>query len=196
MSKYPIEKTWVEYHQLWTGISTIQISESQKINLASIWLHYLPGWGSDSRALDATPEKLIAGEAKNRHKEIKIILEKLNSQIDNADEVPLIIGGDFNSPSHLDWIAAKKDWHNGLIVEWPVSEEMLDAGFKDSFREIHPNLDYSSPSITGEKLSYRIDYIYYKGKKLKALSSDMFFDYKGVWPSDHPALITTLSIKK
>ncbi|MDO5981373.1 LamG-like jellyroll fold domain-containing protein [Flavivirga spongiicola] len=194
LSKYPIEKSWVEYHQLWTGIATIQLSEEQKINLASIWLHYLPG--RDTGSANATPEKLIAGEKKNRHREIKIILDKLKPQIEVANDIPLIIGGDFNSPSHLDWIATKKDWHNGLIVEWPVSKEMLDAGFKDSFREAHPNLDYASPSMTAEKLSYRIDYIYYKSKKLKTLSSDMFFDYKGVWPSDHPALITTLSIKK
>lgn len=194
MSKYPIEKTWVEYHELWTGIATIQLSEGQKINLASIWLHYLPAWGRDARAQDATPEKLIAGEAENRHKEIKIILENLKPQIDQADEIPIIIGGDFNSPSHLDWVPSKKEWHNNLVVEWPVSKEMESAGFKDSFREINPSLDYSSPSITAERLSWRIDYIYYKGEKLKAVKSDMHYKYKGVWPSDHPAVVTTLSI--
>ena len=194
MSKYPIEKTWVEYHQLWTGISTIQLSEGQKINLASIWLHYLPG--RNISAADVTPEKLIAGEKKNRHKEIKIILEKLKPQIDQADDIPLIIGGDFNSPSHYDWVAEKKEWHNNLVVEWPVSKEMINTGFTDSFREVHPSLDYASPSMTAERLSFRIDYIYYKSKKLKALSSDMFFEYKGIWPSDHPAVITTLSINE
>ncbi len=193
MSRFPIEKTWVEYHELWTGIATIQLSENQRINLASIWLHYLPGWSSDSREPDATPEKLIAGEAKNRHKEIKIILTKLKPHIDMADDIPFIFGGDFNSPSHLDWVESKKEWHNNLVVDWPVSIEMKNAGFKDSFREIHPDLDYSSASISAERLSWRIDYIYYKGAKLKAIKSDMQFKYKGIWPSDHPALITTLS---
>lgn len=192
MSKYPIKKTWVAYHELWTGIANIQLSEDQQINLASIWLHYLPG--RDTNNADVTPKKLIEGEKVNRHKEIKIILEKLKPQIAQADDVPLIIGGDFNSPSHLDWVSAKKDWHNGLVVEWPVSKEMMDAGFTDSFRKVHPSLDYSSPSMSAEELSRRIDFIYYKGKKLKALSSDMFFEYKGIWPSDHPAVITTLSI--
>ena len=162
MSKYPIEKTWVEYDELWTGISTIQLSENQKINLASIWLHYLPG--RDYSAADVTAEKLIAGENINRHKEIKIILEKLKPQMDQADDIPLIIGGDFNSSSHKDWVAETADWHNGLVVEWPVSVEMQNAGFKDSFREIHPDLNYASPSMTAERLSGRIDFIYYKGK--------------------------------
>ena len=62
ISKYPIEKTWVAYHELWSGITTIRLSENQKINLASIWLHYLPGWWSDVKEPDATAEKLIAGE--------------------------------------------------------------------------------------------------------------------------------------
>ena len=196
LSKYPIEKTWVEYDELWTGIATIQLSTNQKINLASIWLHYLPGWSSDAREQDATPEKLIAGEAKNRHKEIKIILEKLKPQIDQADDIPIIIGGDFNSPSHLDWVPAKKEWHNNLVVEWPVSQEMKNAGFKDSFRELHPDLDYSSATIPAEKLSWRIDYIYYKGAKLHAVKSDMHFKYKGIWPSDHPAVITTFTLEE
>ncbi len=196
ISKYPIEKTWIEYHELWSGIASIRLSENQRINLASIWLHYLPGWSSDSRKPDATPEKLIAGEQKNRHREIKEILKELKPQIDRADEVPLIIGGDFNSPSHLDWVQSKKEWHNNLTVDWPVSIEMNNAGFRDSFREMHPDLDYASSSMSAEKLSWRIDYIYYKGRKLKAISSDMHFKYKGVWPSDHPAVITTLSISK
>lgn len=196
ISKYPIGKTWIEYHELWSGIANIRLSKDQEINLASIWLHYLPGWGSDSRAFDATPEKLIAGERVNRHREIKIILEKLKPQIDQTNKIPLIVGGDFNSPSHLDWVDSKKEWHNNLTVEWPVSKEMMDAGFTDSFREVHPSLNYASPSISAERLSWRIDYIYYKGKKLNALSSDMHFKYKGVWPSDHPAIVTKLSISK
>ncbi len=192
ISKYPIEKTWVEYHELWTGITTIQLSEKQKINLASIWLHYLPG--RDTRSPDMTAEKLIEGEAENRHKEIKIILEKLKPQLEQTDDIPLFIGGDFNSPSHNDWGEETKNWHNGLVVEWPVSKEMWDAGFTDSFREIHPDLNYLAPTISAERLSYRIDYIYYKGKGLKSLDSDMHYEYKGIWPSDHPAVTTIIQI--
>lgn len=191
ISKYPIEKTWIAYHELWCGITSIRLSESQTINLASMWLHYLPGWWSDSKKPDATPEKLIAGEEENRHKEIKVILETLEKEIQNTDKIPLILGGDFNSPSHYDWTEETKDWHNGLVVEWPVSKEMWDAGFTDSFRKIHPDLNYASQTMSAERLSYKIDYIYYKGKHLKAINSDIHFKYKGIWPSDHPAVTTT-----
>ncbi len=195
ISKYPIEKTWVAYHELWSGITTIRLSEDQKINLASIWLHYLPDWRNDCEKPDATAEKLLAGEDKNRYREIKIILQKLGNDIQNTDEVPLIIGGDFNSPSHNDWIESTSGWHNDLVVKWPVSKAMKNAGFIDSFREIRPHLHYSSNTINSEKLSYRIDYIYYKGKNLQAVDSDMYFKYKGIWPSDHPSITTTFLIK-
>ena len=99
------------------------------------------------------------------------------------------------TPEEFDFIAGV-NFRGVYFVSQVVSKEMINAGFNDSFREIHPSLDYSSPSITAERLSWRIDYIYYKGEKLKAVSSDMHFKYKGIWPSDHPTVITTLSINE
>ena len=48
--------------------------------------------------------------------------------------------GDFNSPSHLDWTAdavAARDLP--YAVEWPASKALADAGFRDSYREAHPD---------------------------------------------------------
>lgn len=195
ISKYPILETKPVYDAFRCGVTQIQLSESQKINLASLWIHYLPAWRRDSGAEGATAEKLIAGEGKTRHKEIKEITKLLETEIANANNIPFIIGGDFNSPSHKDWTEATKDWHNGLVVEWPVSKVMQNAGFSDSFREINPDLFYKEPTMTAERLTYRIDYIYYKGKSLKAVSSNMHNKYKGIWPSDHPAITTTIQLK-
>ncbi len=142
------------------------------------------------------PEKLIEGEEENRHREIKVILAALEDEIRDADNIPLIIGGDYNSPSHMDWTSETSDWHNGLVVKWPVSNTMMKAGLIDSFREIHPDLNYSSPTMSAERISWHIDYIYYKGKNLKAIDSDIHFRYKGVWPSDHPAVTTTIKLKR
>ena len=195
MSKYPILETWTVYDAFRCGVTTIELSMGQKINLASLWIHYLPGWRTDSRDPKASPEKLIKGEDETRHKEIKEIVQLLDPYIQKADDIPLIIGGDFNSPSHKDWIQEASAWHNGLVVEWPVSKVMKEAGFSDSFREIRTDINYQSPTMTAAELTYRIDYIYYKGVKLKAVDSDMHFRYKGIWPSDHPSVTTTLSIE-
>ena len=196
MSKYPILETWTVYDAFRCGVTTIELSAGQKINLASLWIHYLPAWRTDSRDPNATADKLMKGEGETRHEEIKEIVQLLDPYIQKADDIPLIIGGDFNSPSHKDWIHETSNWHNGLVVEWPVSKVMMETGFSDSFREIRRDLNYQSPTMTAERITYRIDYIYYKGAKLKVVDSDMHFKYKGIWPSDHPSVTTTLFIER
>ncbi|MFT7162195.1 MAG: endonuclease/exonuclease/phosphatase family metal-dependent hydrolase [Bacteroidia bacterium] len=196
MSKYPILDTRTFYDAFRFGMTTIQLSKNQKINLASLWIHYLPDWRNDVKKTDATPEILITGEGETRHKEIKEIVKSIDSYIAKADDTPLIIGGDFNGPSYKGWVDETKDWHYGLTVEWPVSKVMGKAGFTDSFRTTKPDLNYKSASMSAKQLTYRIDYIYLKGKKIEAKDSDMHFKYKGIWPSDHPAVTTTISLKE
>ena len=45
-------------------------------------------------------------------------------------------------------------------------------------------------------LQYRIDFIYYKGKKVKAVRSEMIDSHPVRFPSDHAAMITTFKFKK
>lgn len=53
----------------------------------------------------------------------------------------VILGGDFNEPSHLDWTEATKDMrdHYGLVVPWDVSVILEKAGYKDAYREKYPD---------------------------------------------------------
>lgn len=53
----------------------------------------------------------------------------------------VILGGDFNEPSHLDWTEATKDMrdHYGLVVSWDVSVILEKAGYKDAYREKYPD---------------------------------------------------------
>lgn len=53
----------------------------------------------------------------------------------------VILGGDFNEPSHLDWTEATKDMrdHYGLVVPWDVSVILEKAGYKDTYREKYPD---------------------------------------------------------
>ena len=53
----------------------------------------------------------------------------------------VILGGDFNEPSHLDWTKATKNIrdHQGLVVPWDVSVMLEKAGYKDAYREIYPD---------------------------------------------------------
>ena len=86
-----------------------------------------------------------------------------------SDSIPLIVGGDMNSPSHLDWSEKTKNIHNGLVVPWYSTKVFEDLGFTDSFREKNPN-PIKYPGITWDHKerddSHRIDYIFYKVLRL------------------------------
>jgi len=179
------------------------------------WLHYLP----DTRLVpvDSSEADIIAWECRgSRDDEIRKILHTIRPCLQQADSVPVIMGGDFNSHSHLDWIEATKNMyhHGGAVVRWPVSSAMTGAGFKDAYREIHPD-PVKDPGTTwlparGEngELFYdrqdRIDYIYYRGKKVKAVAAEIFdapdgttFSFHGrqfMYPSDHGFVLVTFRL--
>lgn len=91
----------------------------------------------------------------------------------------VVLGGDFNEPSHLDWIRETKDLydHHGLIIPWTVPLILDNNGFIDTYREVYPDvLAYpgftfpaDNPLIPVNKLTWapkaderdRIDYIFY-----------------------------------
>ena len=53
----------------------------------------------------------------------------------------VILGGDFNEPSHLDWTEATKDLfdHHGAVVPWDCSMMLAEAGFIDTYRSLYPD---------------------------------------------------------
>ena len=105
----------------------------------------------------------------------------------------VIVAGDYNSPSHLDWSEKTKGKHKGLIVPWPVSSAMAGNGYIDAFRAIHPNpakvvARTWSPRFT-DSYQMRIDYVYYRGRALRPTAARMIDQHKEGWPSDHAAVL-------
>lgn len=195
LSRYPLENTHDIYEPFRLGGATVRLSPTQQTNIFSLWIHYLPAWRTDSANEGATAESLVAGEWKTRASELRDILKELKPFIDGANETPLIVGGDFNSPSKLDWTKATAQWHHGLAVDWPVSKQMLEAGFADSYRLMHPDplihLPHSMWKDDARRLTHRIDYLYSQGKTIQPIASVMMNTHNGTWPSDHPSVLTT-----
>ena len=194
-SKYPIVDTYDLYQPFRFGGVRVQMGD-QLLDVFSLWIHYLP---TISKLYPTEPvSKILSEENKTRGKEMKEILESLkNASIDGKD-VPMIIGGDFNSPSHLDWGDDMKPFHHDYIIKWPVSESMAEAGFTDSFREMAPVPKYSlgltwSPRFH-ESLQMRIDYLYYKGN-LNCVDSYVKGYTDSEWPSDHAAIVAKYRFK-
>ncbi|MFC1726383.1 LamG-like jellyroll fold domain-containing protein [candidate division KSB1 bacterium] len=197
MSRYPIGETFDIFQPFNSGGAVINLSEEQRINFYTIWLHYLPSINLDKPGL--TSDSLIYADNKTRGFQIKAIIKQIRPQLENADEIPVILAGDFNSESHFDWTEAAARLHKGFIVEWPVSKAIIDAGMTDSFREIYPDpvshIGKTWSTQWQNETHIRIDYIYYKGNSLQAVDSRVIDQHKVKFPSDHAALLTTFKLK-
>ncbi|WP_241565824.1 endonuclease/exonuclease/phosphatase family protein [Prescottella agglutinans] len=90
----------------------------------------------------------------------------------------VILGGDFNEPSHLDWTAATRDLfdHHGVVLPWESTRLLEEAGFVDAYRATYPNpvthpgftWPSDNPDVPVSKLTWapeaderdRIDYVF------------------------------------
>lgn len=85
-------------------------------------------------------KQILAENALSRRPvEIETIIQDAQKELDQNHVV--IIGGDLNEPSHLDWKKNTRHLrdHHGMVVNWPVSAAMKKAGYKDCYRTIYPN---------------------------------------------------------
>jgi len=207
MSRFPTGNRFDFYNYFNIGGIEVLLDDFTKIHVFTTWLNYQP-WEDDPLVLNKTPEELVEWEKSGtRDAEVKKIVKGLDPFLEKAEETPVILGGDFNIWSHLDWQEETKDIHNGLTVDWWTTRMFEEAGLTDSYREVHPSaLEY--PGITwdqpGKKDEHRIDYIFYKGEKIQAIRSDIKKENAGdtiimngksfIYPSDHGLVFTTFRL--
>ncbi|WP_367318608.1 HAD-IA family hydrolase [Streptomyces sp. HUAS ZL42] len=180
----------------------IRIDGSHEVDVWTAHLHYTP-YGPYEAAFDKLPAaKLIA------HEEVRLaqMRDTLRWIAQSADiTTPVILTGDFNTPSHLD----------RPEVEWPVTKAAEAAGLRDSYREAHPD-PVRAPGHTWSPIHTehedgsgrpepqdRIDYVLHNGQGLQVLDSrtvvtgtpHVWPDVTGNdWPSDHAAVLTTFAL--
>ena len=200
MSRFPI----VDTHRLASGFRfggvTIQLRPGRTVQAYSLWIDYLPSV-QKQLAAGAGAEELRAADAKTRGKDIAAILSELLPHLAKTPDVPIIVGGDFNSGSHLDWTAAAASLpnHHGLVVDWPVSRAMTQAGFVDAFRTARTD-PAASPGHTWspefrESHPDRIDYVYLRGADWRVLDSRVVAEHPRGWPSDHAAVLASIDLR-
>lgn len=111
---------------------------------------------------------------------------------DEALGYRIIIGGDFNEPSLYDWVESTRYLydHHGVVVEWPVTKMLHEAGYIDTWRMMYPNplthpcFTYPSdnPDVDPTRLSWapnadereRIDYLFVKGADITVCDARIF----------------------
>jgi len=203
------------------GFAEIDV-EGQPVRCCPLWIDWEPSSNDAPYAEGlAAVEKFMVSYPRfsnRRIDEVKGILASLRAHLTETDEIPMIIGGDFNGDSDLDWTEREKDvkGHFGLAVKWPEHILMREAGFCDTFRTLNPDplKDYGcswastkswGADGTSSHRPERIDFIYSKGPKLRPVASEMFIanyhrpftwhgkDYAS-FPSDHGFALTTFEL--
>lgn len=140
-------------------------------------------------------EVLEVNDASLRDDAIREFIAAARKDIEEGTIV--ILGGDFNEPSHLDWTRETKDLydHNGLIIPWTVTLLLDNHGFIDTYRTLYPNvLDYpgftfpsDNPLVPTDKLTWapksderdRIDYVFYHPHPAIELKKAVIFGPRG-----------------
>ena len=206
-SKFPFGKRIDTDYPFFLGGIEILINK-KKVRFFSNWFHYQP-WNNKPEDMGKTVQELLEWErTEHRYNMIQKVLPYFEKYAKESDSIPIIVGGDMNSPSHLDWSEKTKNIHNGLVVPWYSTKVFEDLGFTDSFREKNPN-PIKYPGITWDHKerddSHRIDYIFYKGKKLKSTQSKTYMQFfneqieinnkRFAYPSDHGIVVTTFKLK-
>ncbi len=200
-SRCPIDKVSV---QPYLTVVEIQRPGGRRVTMVNChWFPSAKGYGPDlaQAELKAAPQLTDAAAAGRRIAEkcaipngargynatLKPLLEAIMTKKD------VLLTGDFNEPSHLDWTLAYTQngpdrWVKNptptplrFAVRWPGSVALADAGLIDSFRAVHPD-EVRKPGFTwtpeypdktpgrrpyGEQVRDRIDRIYHVGHGLE-----------------------------
>lgn len=210
MTRFQIEKKFL--FEPWHALGAeIKDEKGRTFHAFSTWLdsgHYLPYLLEDKP--EASDEELLACELTNSRRLVQMekILADLKEEGVLSLETPLLVGGDWNCPSHLDWTAETAvglPYRRALPL--PVSLKMKEAGFVDTYRQVHPD-PVKNPGNTWSPLFVkrngkaaamdRIDRLYLKGPWLKAVRATVFPEkledvkiptLKRKHPSDHAAVL-------
>jgi len=140
-------------------------------------------------------------------------VEGMLAEINGHRDLPIVLVGDFNEPSCLDWTAtAIRHRRNPALtfpVDWPATALLLAEGFKDAYRDVFPDVTrypgYTWTSVEGlwrqPEIHDRIDLIYVSRDRFRVDGawvvgepSDLTDLVVEPWPSDHRAVVAELTV--
>ena len=204
ISRHPITARFGDPDVGFYGAAGVRIAvgEGREVDVWTCHLDYTP-YGPYESAFDGLPAADLIAHEGVRLAQMRDALGRIAEVGDDA--VPVVLVGDFNCPSHLDWPG----------VEWPVTMAAAEAGLLDSYREVHPD-PVVDPGHTWSPIhpvhedgsgraepQDRIDYVLHRG--LTVLDSRTFVvgmpspwpDVSGnCWPSDHAAVLTVFGVPR
>ena len=205
------------FHKPWHALGVELVDpKGRTLHAFSMWIDYKsPIANHLMNNPEASDAELLASETSRsgRLAQSKEILAYLGKHELTSLKTPLLVGGDWNCPSHLDWTEATAERfpYRRHMPELPVSRLMERAGFSDAYRVIHPDPvkypgDTWSPLFRerdGKALPMdRIDRLYCKSNRqtsrLRPIRATVYPEVleknevptlERQFPSDHAALL-------
>lgn len=190
----------------------VETGEGRGIAVANVHLPSDP-YGEHRIRAGSPRDDVLALERRVRLPALQPILRSLAPLV--AADVPVFLAGDFNSPSHLDWGPdALERWpERRYPMRWPVSLDVAAAGFRDTWREAHPDAvartgftwwaerpriaDYNPGPDTDWQS--RIDFVHVAGPV--RVTGARLVGERGAadlavnpWPSDHRAVVVDTTV--
>ncbi|MEZ6094458.1 MAG: sialate O-acetylesterase [Pirellulaceae bacterium] len=213
-SRFPLKQISVDPY-----LTVVEVELPDRKDVTFVNCHWFPprgGYGPDLAQLElranpmvdhseAVAKRIIEKcSVPNGARGYNATLQPLRAAIESGKTV--ILTGDFNEPSHLDWTEryAKEGsdrWVKNptgkplrFAVEWPGSIQLADVGLKDCYRIIHPD-EVLHPGITwtpkypdntlgrrpyGDQVLDRIDRVYHSGDCLRPIAAEVVGEAKAV----------------
>ena len=209
LSRYPITETFAN------GVR-LELDLQQSVCVFGVHLTSTPYQPYRVRDKAYTKKEEILDEAREtREQELVVVLSEIRPLIEAGERV--LLCGDFNEPSHLDWIlaSAREGHHFGLEMPWPCSKRVTESGMEDAYRVVFPDVcrhpGYTWTSVPGlgvggseraeDEVHDRIDFIYYAGLGLEPRAALIVGENSrnadlivSPFPSDHRAVAVIYQI--
>ena len=183
------------------SLTLVEVSPGCVVSVGNVHLPSAPS-GGRVRGQGGSRDEVVALEKKHRMPPLEPVLQDLGELV--ATGVPSFLAGDFNASSHRD-----EDF------PWPTSLAVEAAGFRDSYREIHPDQQAhpgftwwaGRPQVAGWNPSpdapqSRIDFLYAAGPA-RVTESRLVGEQGGrdvdiavePWVSDHRAIVSSFEVE-
>lgn len=198
-SRFPIVEDISVFEEFKCTGALIQVAEDRQVAFYSIWLPYGKDiWLPEIRGAASVEEWQKACQPSADDLAEILIAIKQRLADDKYKDVTLMIAGDFNSMSHLDYGLASVDQYQ-QPVDWNTSRLMTQDNFRDAYRETNPVIDREvdvtwSPRFP-EQEQERIDFVYYRSPDYRATGSEVIRTHSVQFPSDHAAVVATFKQK-
>jgi hypothetical protein len=207
LSRFPLIRSFVNgWYYTYVETSPGNVFAFFNIHLPSD--PYGPELVRDGMPIDS----VYANEMRIRFHELDVYkkhFEELQSQ-----GFSIIITGDFNAPSHMDWSADLVGIrpHLKYAFDWPVSKSLEELGFTDTYRAVFPDPrikqgltwtpGFPSPYLNPKETHDRIDFIWARGEE-KIIGAKIIGELNGPdvdiavnpYPSDHRGVLVDCVIK-